>query len=69
MTTTPVSTAQPAGRKAWLGLLTVLALVLLVAMDGSVLYLAMPRVTSSILPTADQALWILDIYGFVVGLC
>ncbi|VFR54284.1 FIG01073952: hypothetical protein [plant metagenome] len=38
-------------------------------MDGSVLYLAMPRVTSSILPTADQALWILDIYGFVVGLC
>lgn len=66
MTTTPLI-AQPAGRKAWLGLLTVLALVLLVAMDGSVLYLAMPRVTSSILPTADQALWILDIYGFVVG--
>ena len=54
MTTTPLI-AQPAGRKAWLGLLTVLALVLLVAMDGSVLYLAMPRVTSSILPTADQA--------------
>ncbi|KQR62506.1 MFS transporter [Acidovorax sp. Leaf160] len=61
------STAQPAGRKAWLGLLTVLALVLLVAMDGSVLYLAMPRVTSSIRPSAEQALWILDIYGFVVG--
>ncbi|MCY1522418.1 Antiseptic resistance protein [compost metagenome] len=35
-------------------------------MDGSVLYLAMPRVTSALLPTADQALWILDIYGFVV---
>ena len=50
-----------------MGLLTVLALVLLVAMDGSVLYLAMPRVTAAILPTADQALWILDIYGFVVG--
>lgn len=65
--TTTSSTAQPAGRKAWLGLLAVLALVLLVAMDGSVLYLAMPRVTSSILPTAEQALWILDIYGFVVG--
>ena len=54
-------------RKAWLGLLTVLPLVLLVAMDGSVLYLAMPRVTSALSPTADQALWILDIYGFVVG--
>jgi DHA2 family multidrug resistance protein-like MFS transporter len=36
-------------------------------MDGSILYLAMPRVTSAITPTADQALWILDIYGFVVG--
>ncbi|MGU5666610.1 MFS transporter [Aeromonas hydrophila] len=62
-----LSLPQPASRKAWLGLLTVLALVLLVAMDGSVLYLAMPRVTAAILPTADQALWILDIYGFVVG--
>jgi DHA2 family multidrug resistance protein-like MFS transporter len=36
-------------------------------MDGSVLYLAMPHITSAITPSADQALWILDIYGFVVG--
>lgn len=56
-----------ASKKAWLGLITILALVLLVSMDGSVLYLAMPKITSSILPTADQSLWILDIYGFVVG--
>ncbi|WP_417767134.1 MFS transporter [Stappia sp.] len=54
-------------RNAWLGLLAVLPLVLLVAMDGSILYLAMPHVTSALTPTADQALWILDIYGFVVG--
>nr|WP_244513265.1 MULTISPECIES: MFS transporter [unclassified Ensifer] len=47
--------------------MAVLPLVLLVAMDGSILYLAMPRVTSALMPTADQALWILDIYGFVVG--
>lgn len=67
MNTDTLSMPQPASRKAWLGLLTVLALVLLVAMDGSVLYLAMPRITSALLPTADQALWILDIYGFVVG--
>lgn len=56
-----------ANRKAWLGLMAVLPLVLLVAMDGSILYLAMPHVTSALTPTADQALWILDIYGFVVG--
>ncbi|TAA55636.1 MFS transporter [Shinella sp. JR1-6] len=54
-------------RNAWLGLLAVLPLVLLVAMDGSILYLAMPHLTSALTPSADQALWILDIYGFVVG--
>ncbi len=36
-------------------------------MDASILYLAMPHVTSALTPTAEQALWILDIYGFVVG--
>ncbi|MFF0753030.1 MFS transporter [Streptomyces sp. NPDC004267] len=36
-------------------------------MDGSVLYLSMPSITSAITPTTDQALWILDIYGFVVS--
>ncbi|MCH9692369.1 MAG: MFS transporter [Gammaproteobacteria bacterium] len=36
-------------------------------MDGSVLYLTMPRITSVLVPTASQSLWILDIYGFVVG--
>lgn len=64
---TDVSLPHSQGRSAWLGLIAVLPLVLIVAMDGSILYLAMPRVTSALLPTADQALWILDIYGFVVG--
>jgi DHA2 family multidrug resistance protein-like MFS transporter len=53
--------------RAWLGLLVVLGPVLLVAMDGSVLFLAMPKVTDALSPTAEQALWVLDIYGFVVG--
>ncbi|MBB1626134.1 MFS transporter [Achromobacter sp. UMC71] len=67
MNTDTLSSSHSTGRKAWLGLLTVLALVLLVAMDGSVLYLAMPRVTAMLSPTADQALWMLDVYGYVVG--
>ncbi len=66
---TDTSLVRPTDRRAWLGLMAVLPLVLLVAMDGSILYLAMPRVTSAITPTADQALWILDIYGFVVDRC
>ncbi len=64
---TDASLSRPVDQKAWLGLMAVLPLVLIVAMDGSILYLAMPRVTSALTPTADQALWILDIYGFVVG--
>lgn len=59
--------AERADRRAWLGLAVVLGPVALVAMDGSVLYLAMPSITSAITPSTDQALWILDIYGFVVS--
>lgn len=64
---TDMTFSTSTNRKAWLGFMAVLPLVLLVAMDGSILYLAMPHVTSALTPTADQALWILDIYGFVVG--
>lgn len=55
------------GPRAWLGLLVVLGPVLLVAMDGSVLFLAMTKISEALSPTADQALWILDVYGFAVG--
>ncbi|MDE3722694.1 MFS transporter [Nocardiopsis sp. N85] len=53
--------------RTWFGLVIVLGPVLLVAMDASVLYLAMPRVIADLAPSADQALWILDSYSFVVG--
>ncbi|NUT42100.1 MAG: MFS transporter [Thermoactinospora sp.] len=62
-----LATRRPPGLKAWLGLLIVLGPVLLVSMDGSILFLAMPRISQALSPTADQALWILDIYGFAVG--
>ncbi|TDC23286.1 MFS transporter [Kribbella albertanoniae] len=54
-------------RRPWLGLLVILAPVLLVAMDGSVLFLVMPELTTELRPTADESLWILDVYGFAVG--
>ncbi|PNV34146.1 MFS transporter [Streptomyces sp. DH-12] len=55
------------GLRAWLGLAVILGPVLLVSMDGSILFLAMPRMNQALSPTADQALWILDVYGFAVG--
>ncbi|TDD68733.1 MFS transporter [Jiangella aurantiaca] len=58
---------DPPGLRAWLGLVVILGPVLLVSMDGSILFLATPRIGQALTPTADQALWILDIYGFAVG--
>ncbi|MFC4375728.1 MFS transporter [Nocardia halotolerans] len=60
-------TTKSSELRAWFGLLVVLGPVLLVAMDGSVLFMAMPAITSALAPTADQSLWILDSYGFAVG--
>lgn len=60
-------TSQAPDRRAWFGLLVILCPVLLVSMDGSILFLAMPRISQALTPGADQALWILDVYGFAVG--
>jgi MFS transporter, DHA2 family, multidrug resistance protein len=64
---TDSASAGQSDLRSWLGLLVVLGPVLLVSMDGSILFLAMPRVSQTLTPTADQALWILDSYGFAVG--
>src|SRR5213076_2155425 len=55
------------GLRSWLGLLVVLGPVLLVSMDGSILFLAMPSLSQALAPSAGQALWILDGYGFADG--
>ncbi|MBH0776255.1 MFS transporter [Nocardia bovistercoris] len=55
-----------AGR-ARLGLAVLLLPVLLVSMDISVLFLAMPTLTADLDPSAAQQLWILDIYGFLIA--
>ncbi|MBC7303589.1 MAG: MFS transporter [Nocardia sp.] len=62
-----VPTAVAGGRRAWLGLSVLLLPVLLVSMDISVLFLAMPTLTADLDPTASQQLWILDIYGFMLA--
>ncbi|OHF24778.1 hypothetical protein BKP30_27420 [Rhodococcus erythropolis] len=41
--------------------------VVLLAVDGTVLYLAVPSLTTDISPTATQLLWIGDIYSFVLA--
>lgn len=56
-----------ADRRTWLGLAILTLPVLLVSMDFSVLYLAIPSITDAIEPSATQQLWILDIYGFLIA--
>jgi DHA2 family multidrug resistance protein-like MFS transporter len=70
MQTTSGHSAPPsprADRRRW-GALGVLAVaVLLLAIDGTVLYLAVPALTRDLSPTADQILWIGDIYSLALA--
>ena len=56
-----------AGRKEWTGLAVLLLPLLLVSMDVSVLYFAVPFIARDLEPTSTQQLWIFDIYGFVLA--
>ncbi|MDD9380630.1 MFS transporter [Streptomyces sp. ZAF1911] len=56
-----------AGRKEWTALGVLMLPLLLVSMDVSVLYFAIPYVSRDLEPSATQQLWILDMYGFVLA--
>ncbi|MVU83910.1 MFS transporter [Nocardia sp. ET3-3] len=62
------SDANPrAGRKEWAALAVLILPLLLVSMDVSVLYFAVPFIVRDLDPSATQQLWIFDIYGFVLA--
>ncbi|MGB3302357.1 MFS transporter [Gordonia sp. (in: high G+C Gram-positive bacteria)] len=69
MSAAPPPTGQPPAdnRRAWWGLTVLLLPVLLVSMDVSVLFLAMPTIVDALDPSATGQLWILDIYGFLIA--
>ncbi len=56
-----------AGRKAWIGLAVLALPSVLYSMDLTVLYLAVPSLSSDLQPSASQLLWITDIYGFLIA--
>ncbi|TDX00354.1 MFS transporter [Dinghuibacter silviterrae] len=61
MTTTPAL----AGRREWVGLAILALPTLLISMDTTVLFLAIPAISASLEPNSTQLLWISDIYGFM----
>ncbi|MFF7631997.1 MFS transporter [Kitasatospora sp. NPDC008050] len=63
--TTPAT--APATRRAWIALAVLLLPLLLVSMDVSVLYFAVPFISQDLHPSSTQQLWIFDIYGFVLS--
>ncbi len=67
MTTESPDGATKAGRREWSALGVLVFVVTLLAIDGTVLYLAVPSMTADIGPNATQLLWIGDIYSFVLA--
>ncbi|MGO2536711.1 MFS transporter [Brachybacterium tyrofermentans] len=56
---------SPARR--WASLAVLVGAVLLLAIDSTVLYLAVPSLTADLSPTATQVLWIGDIYSLALA--
>jgi DHA2 family multidrug resistance protein-like MFS transporter len=56
-----------AGRREWIGLAVLSLPTLLLALDFSVLYLALPSLGADLHANGVQLLWISDIYGFLVA--
>ncbi|MFF9126088.1 MFS transporter [Streptomyces sp. NPDC014889] len=67
-TTTPPPVNPPrAGRREWTALGVLMLPLLLVSMDVSVLYFAIPAISADLEPSGTQQLWIFDIYAFVLA--
>ncbi|WAP58501.1 MFS transporter [Streptomyces sp. S465] len=68
-TSTPPSpaTGRRAGRKEWTAFVVLMLPLLLVSMDVSVLYFAVPAISRELHPSATQQLWLFDIYAFALA--
>src|SRR5690349_17083942 len=59
--------SSTATRREWLGLAVLALPTLLLSIDVSVLYLALPTMGKSLRADSTQQLWILDIYSFMLA--
>ncbi|MEV6282264.1 MFS transporter [Kribbella sp. NPDC051770] len=58
---------ERAGRREWIALGVLALPLLLVSMDVSVLYFAVPFISADLGVSATEQLWIFDVYGFVLA--
>ncbi|GAC01692.1 putative drug resistance transporter [Gordonia namibiensis NBRC 108229] len=54
-------------RSPWFALIALCLPMLIVSMDVSVLFFAVPYIAADLGPTPEQQLWIFDVYGFVLA--
>ncbi|MBW6434203.1 MFS transporter [Actinoplanes hulinensis] len=66
LSTNAVGTPLPA-RRRWAALAVLAAAVLLLAIDNTVLALAVPALSADLSPTAEQILWIGDVYSLALA--
>ncbi|APE32670.1 MFS transporter [Nocardia mangyaensis] len=70
---TPVTTPEPgvapprATARDWAGLAVLALALLLLAIDATVLDLAVPAISADLAPSTPQLLWIIDVYSFVLA--
>src|SRR5690606_25814140 len=58
---------RTAGLGRWAGLAVLALPTVLLGLDVTLLYLAMPALAADLRPTSTQALWIMDAYGFMIA--
>ncbi|RAY12915.1 MFS transporter [Actinomadura craniellae] len=61
------SAAPRAGTREWIGLAVLALPTILLALDFTVLHLALPQLSADLGPSSTQQLWILDVYGFMIA--
>ncbi|MCX4847824.1 MFS transporter [Streptomyces sp. NBC_00893] len=66
-TSTTAERGHLAGRREWTAFVVLLLPLLLVSMDISVLFFAIPSIDRDLAPSATQQLWIFDVYGFALA--
>ncbi|MFG2028356.1 MFS transporter [Streptomyces sp. NPDC048825] len=66
-TSTTTDPAPLAGRREWFATGVLMLPLLLVSMDVSVLYFAIPDISADLEPSGTQQLWIFDMYAFVLA--
>jgi DHA2 family multidrug resistance protein-like MFS transporter len=62
-----VTPGQLAGRREWIALTVLVLPTLLVALDMTALFLALPRLSAGLHASSMEQLWISDSYGFLVA--